>query len=665
MNNTLIQTNSDYWLDGLNDIYDVDTSNTFKLDINLIRLASVRRAISNFVNIITNKQIPVYFNSIGSNATDGKSVSLSANILGKEDFDSAVGLALHEGSHILLSDFKLLQILWSRIPPDLYELGKIKKIKKGTMFELVKYIHNYIEDRYVDKYIYTVAPGYRGYYIAMYNKFWDDPAIGIMLESQMYRVESIDSYKMRIVNFTNPKTDLSALNGLRDIARVIDLKHIERLILPQDRFDITYDVVRLILENICDPDSDDEKSKNPNTGESLSDVKDCAFEPSERPINTTNRGVVSDIPDTKQKNIDKAIAKQNDFLTGSIKKKSLSKNARNLLDTIEKSGVSICKVGKDFYDKDNYKPQNYRGIECIVVKNLTKELIETNQFPLKTRDVYLDENKLLVDAVQRGVGMGIVMGRKLQIRNETVTTVYSRKSSGKVDNRLISDLGWNSSNIFYTKKTDRYNDIFLHISVDASGSMLSSFEKWSNTMTTVVAICKAASMLNNVHITVSFRSTIYSDSSNSSTLPYVVIAYDSSKDNFNKILNLFPLIFPSGNTPEGLSFEAIIDYFNKTKMNESRYFLNFSDGEPMMYYNSESTIIEYIGEPAALHTKKQVNNIKNNGYQVLSYFIRNDDRIQPELVKMFKLMYGSDSKFIKITSVFEVIKTLNELFSKK
>ena len=663
MNNTTIKTNSDYWLDGLNDVYDVDTSNSFKLDINLIRLANARRAISNFVNILTNKQIPVCFNSVGNNSTDGRCVHLSANIIEKSDFDPAVGLALHEGSHILLSDFNLLQMLWSRIPPDLYELGKLKKIKKGTIFELIKYIHNYIEDRYVDNYIYTTAPGYRGYYVSMYNKFWDDPAIGVMLESEMYRVESIESYKNRIVNFTNPKTDLSALKGLRDVAKIIDLKRIGRLTLPQNRFDLTYDVVRLILQNILDP-VDNTQPQKPKTGD-LSDVTGSPFEPVESPINTTNKGVVSDIPDNKQKSIDKAINKQNDFLGGVIKKKFLGKNARTLLDTIEKSGVSICKVGKDFYDKKEEKPQDYKGIECIVVKNLTKELIETNQFPLKTKDTYLDENQLLVDAVNKGVGMGIVMGRKLQIRNETVTTTYSRKLSGKVDNRLIADLGWNSSRIFYTKKTDRYNDIFLHISVDASGSMLSSFEKWSNTMTMVVAICKAASMLNNIHVTVSFRSTIYSDSTNSATLPYIVIAYDSSKDNFNKVLSLFPLIFPSGNTPEGLSFEAIIDYFNKTRMNESRYFLNFSDGEPMMYYNSDSTIIEYVGEQAALHTRKQVNNIKNNGYEVLSYFIHSDEKKQPQLIKMFKLMYGVDSKFIKITNVFEVIKTLNKLFSKK
>jgi hypothetical protein len=37
--------------------------------------------------------------------TDGEKVILSADV--DENFDVSVGLALHEGSHIVLSDFKM------------------------------------------------------------------------------------------------------------------------------------------------------------------------------------------------------------------------------------------------------------------------------------------------------------------------------------------------------------------------------------------------------------------------------------------------------------------------------------------------------------------------------------------------------------------------------
>ena len=62
-----IKTYSDYWLDDLEDIKfddngDVKSTNSANIDIDLLKLSSAKRAISNFVNILTNKTIPVYFN---------------------------------------------------------------------------------------------------------------------------------------------------------------------------------------------------------------------------------------------------------------------------------------------------------------------------------------------------------------------------------------------------------------------------------------------------------------------------------------------------------------------------------------------------------------------------------------------------------------------------
>ena len=82
----------------------------------LIALASYRRAISNFVNIVSGKSIPVEFNSNDNSYTNGKRVVLGAN-LNDKNFDVAVGLALHEGSHVLLSDFELLDKAINAILP--------------------------------------------------------------------------------------------------------------------------------------------------------------------------------------------------------------------------------------------------------------------------------------------------------------------------------------------------------------------------------------------------------------------------------------------------------------------------------------------------------------------------------------------------------------------
>jgi hypothetical protein len=88
-------------------IFDEDEINKPKVDT--IQLAAYRRSIANFVNIVTGRSdIPVIFNVGNDSYTDGNKVVISSNIKDK-NFDSVVGLALHEGSHIKLSDFDFLK----------------------------------------------------------------------------------------------------------------------------------------------------------------------------------------------------------------------------------------------------------------------------------------------------------------------------------------------------------------------------------------------------------------------------------------------------------------------------------------------------------------------------------------------------------------------------
>ena len=109
---------------------DVDT----KPGVDHIKLAGYQRAISNFVNIVTSKSIPVQFSQRGDSYTDGKVVTISSKLDDKL-FDSSVGLALHEGSHILLSDFDFLRQLGSSIPKTTYELGMSKGMRQRDIKE--------------------------------------------------------------------------------------------------------------------------------------------------------------------------------------------------------------------------------------------------------------------------------------------------------------------------------------------------------------------------------------------------------------------------------------------------------------------------------------------------------------------------------------------------
>ena len=91
-----------------------------------------------------------------------------------------------------------------------------------------------------------------------------------------------------------------------------------------------------------------------------------------------------------------------------------------------------------------------------------------------------------------------------------------------------------SMNIFQQIFVDNHKDANVHISIDASGSM--GGKKWDKSITSAVAIAKAASMVGNLNITISFRST---ETQGKKFMPAIFIAYDSKVDKFRKIQLLF------------------------------------------------------------------------------------------------------------------------------
>ena len=91
--------------------------------------------------------------------------------------------------------------------------------------------------------------------------------------------------------------------------------------------------------------------------------------------------------------------------------------------------------------------------------------------------------------------------------------------------------------------------------------------------------------------------------------------------------------------------------------NRESYFLNFSDGMPM-FSNSD---VDYYHDTALNHTKKMVEEIKNRGIKMLSYYI-GDSYDSNRYMKDFKRMYGKDSQFIDVTSVMSISKTMNKKF---
>ena len=654
---------SSFWLDnGWDNNTSIFDDEEVKKGVDLVALASYRRAISNFVSIVTNESdIKVTFETSGDSYTNGKEVTISSKLDDKL-FDSTVGLALHEGSHIKLSDFDFLKHLESNIPKEYVKRAEVFGWDEYDVKDKIKNLLNYVEDRRIDYYVFTSSPGYKGYYHSMYDKYFHAKIVDKALGTDEYTSLDWDSYIFRIINLTNKNSNLDALPGLREIHSLI-FKNLKTLNSTQDAFDVALKIFHILLDNIKvsveNPDEKPEDGESVEGGEGSETMTDEDFAEAMK-----NGPVVGDDKDSKKvelsdaqkKQLENAIKKQDKFMKGDITKKKLSKNNKSSMDAVEAAGMSYVDVA-GVTDRWTGKKA---PTKVLMVKKFNKALAESDTIRMISNPSYqwnkVDDFQAAIDA---GLVKGTVLGRKLQVRGESRETKWTRLDSGRIDKRLIAELGFGNERVFKTTFVESYSDAFLHISVDASGSMGGS--KWINTQTAVAAIAKACSMINNVDCVISYRSTQDSGGRRGSgNNPLMLIAYDSRVDKISKVRNLFALLQPSGTTPEGLCFEAIMKEIEPASTDKDSYFLNFSDGMPM-FSNDD---VDYHHDTAINHTAKMVKEIRSRGVKVLSYFI-GDKWDRGRSTDTFKKMYGNDAEYVDVTSVLPIAKTMNKKFLEK
>ena len=590
-------------------------------------------------------------------------------------------------------------------PHELLQNGLNRGYNKFEVLGHLKNMLNYVEDRRIDYYVFSTSPGYKGYYHSMYDKYFHSPAITRALKNNTFGNDStLENYMNRIINFTNKESDLDALPDLRRIYKRIfsSVKHLDDM---NGAFNVACDSLQMVYNNLAPlPDNSDMEQVGEGQGQGqgqggqgqggqgqskqdmlneaadklahgdyngYQEIMDKISETdwtkqvkaslSGQPISSKAESGFVDLTPQQAKTLNNALKRQKEFMNNQQKKVGrLTKKDASIVNAMEESGVTQVNVGSDV-KQSNYRSysKNFTGqTKVLFVKKITQQMVDDNVFPSLFQGGGSYYGGRTKDSVIIGKKLGTQLGKKLQVRSESRTLKNSRLDSGRIDKRLIAELGFGNSKVFSTTFVEQYNDAILHISVDASGSM--GGDKWTNTMTAVVAICKATSMISGLDVVVSFRTTHYSGSRYNGQ-PMVAIGYDSRVDNFRKIENVWSNLYPGGTTPEGLCYEAIMKDFVPSTNNRDSYFLNFSDGQPMFGDGD----FDYYGEEALQHTKKQVKEIIKKGISVMSYFVGDSEYDRTRNMDDFKTMYGNDAQFIDVTKVSSLAKTMNNLFLAK
>ena len=727
---------SSYWMDFDDDYTDdvISAKDIFNPE-RIVKLASIRRATANFVRILTNdSNIKVVFSSGKDSYTDGTRVVIAAEDDSKH-FDSMVGLALHEGSHCLLSDFNLLNNLivndkWYMcilaMSPELRKTlstdyndvtvyDGVQKVRSQVqaLQKMLGTIMNVIEDRRIDSYIYQNAAGYRPYYDAMYTKyFFNSDVTKNLKHNPDWRVPNFQNYANWLINIFHPNFDRNALPGLSKMVDMINLKNIRRFditkkmpveftewafadelapwkqyflnnnklsyqyhdftkypyILDYSKLPLLWTVANdILVEMIKYIANYNGASQTPEDGEGQTisiDIGGVSLNVDHNGLENLDMSHNAQPVDGKfnEAKGNKAMENINKVMRGENRRKKLTKKEADDVKQLESAEAKIYEAGDKIIG----------SFPCLVTKKLTKEIMLSDWFPFAstqtdytTNKVVLRENRHAEEAVRKGFQMGQILVHRLQVRNDPTVTTFTRQEHGRIDRRILAQLGMDIEQVFKRTTVDSFRPVMLHLSLDASGSM--GGDKWGRCLMVATALAYVASKIRNVETVITIRGD--------NNMPMVTVIYDSRKDNFQKVRSLFPYLCASGSTPEGLCFKATLDLITECTAEYDTYFVNFSDGEPGTSVRRNGEYKNYSGQDAVDHTRRQVQAMREAGVKILSYFIAHSHKNaqwphgaiynSTLATKAFRSMYGEDASFVNVENVTDVLRTLNKLLLKK
>jgi hypothetical protein len=641
-----------------------------------IQLAQYQRAIANFVRILTGRgDITVKYSNGGESYTDGKTITLSPNIKEKE-FDTAVGLALHEASHILYTDFDLLSKYMDAVTLQTGSRSSNELVRRKTIL-------NIVEDLYIDAMTYKSAPGYRGYYSSLYQKYFGDKKIVDGLWSQDFADPTWENYFFHVCNIRNPERNLNALPGLEGMFKMLDLQNITRLSNFNDRVELSKNIYDEIIKYIVATEeykqqqSQQQQQGNGQAGDgdmtqSINDLLEQMADNEEseggngsgdgsgekfiasnginiqEELEGTNALDLDKLSDKAKSQLEKLIEQQKDFIKGQPKKGKLSKADQQKVDAWASVDMEKKTVGanSEFSNK---------GIPLYIIDNLTKTFIESVGYNYGIKNYVSDSDSRMVE---ESINRGKMFAKKLQLRNEERVLKSTRLDGGKIDKRLLHEIGFDNFDIFSKVNITSYKPSYIHISIDQSGSM--AYGKFQNALKFAAMFATASKYINNIHLVISLRSTVSSNQlrgGGGENTPYLMYIFDSKKHSIQHIRYIFPRLRAVNLTPEGLVFDGIMKDTIQKSANTDAYFINICDGEPCLEFSNQNGVFRYSGDKAQAHSRKQMQRMEQNGIKFLTYFIGN--KYDFEAVEK---CYGKNA--VHLERADEVVKIANAMNKK-
>lgn len=475
-------------------------------------LAQVQRGITNFVKILTGKDIPVQYATSGDSMTDGETVYIASNL--KEDtIDYTVGLALHEASHVLLTDFGYLNKEKDTV---LKRVHGVPKEDHDNVFTLI----NFVEDKRIDNFVYSTAPGYQFYYEQLYRKSFYNEIVDENLQNDVFRTPSWDAYFFRIINIFNRNSDLDALPGLQEVRDLLTYNRINSLQSTQDSVKTAVEIY-----NIIKPYIQEEEEENSEDNQQSNSQENRTREQVER---------------------------QKNFINSQYRKKRVHKKVKDQVNKLASSDTKLT----------NYELNQSTSIPVVITS--------------RWEDYFTSSFKHHEDSVTKGISLGRALLSKLKVRNITKSDIFENQKKGKLNSKKLSQAPFNDG-LFYRIEKENYKDTFIHISLDLSGSMRGA--KLSKTIQTAVAIAYAACNLQNFDVEISLRGTISKNNSQTEQIPILGYAFNS-KTHSIKQLDKFKNLVTCGMTPEGICLDEVRKNLPKPTYSREVYLLNISDGLP-------------------------------------------------------------------------------------